>query len=31
VMTASDHRAEMTIRLAIWDHVTGAVDRPTTA
>ncbi|MEW1778714.1 DDE-type integrase/transposase/recombinase [Streptomyces sp. NPDC086777] len=31
LMTASQHRAEMTIRLAIWDHVTGAASRPTTA
>jgi putative transposase len=25
-----DHRAEMTIRFAIWDQITGAVGRPTT-
>jgi putative transposase len=31
LMTASQHRAEMTIRLAMWDHVTGAASRPTTA
>ncbi|MGW3984334.1 DDE-type integrase/transposase/recombinase, partial [Streptomyces mirabilis] len=31
LMTASQHRAEMTIRLAIWDHVTGAASRSTTA
>jgi putative transposase len=31
LMTAPDHRAEMTIRFSIWDQVTGAVDRPTTA
>ncbi|WP_327138603.1 IS6 family transposase (plasmid) [Streptomyces sp. NBC_01340] len=31
LMTATRHRAEMTIRLAIWDHVTGAASRPTTA
>ena len=31
LMTASQHRAEMTIRLAIRDHVTGAASRPTTA
>jgi putative transposase len=30
-MTASDHRAEMTIRFAIWDQITGAASRPTTA
>jgi putative transposase len=29
-MTAPDHRAEMTIRFAIWDQITGAADRPTT-
>ncbi|MFC5856645.1 IS6 family transposase [Streptomyces chlorus] len=31
LMTASDHRAEMTIRFAIWDQITGAAGRPTTA
>ncbi|MBL3670736.1 IS6 family transposase [Streptomyces sp. M2CJ-2] len=31
LMTASDHRAEMTIRFAIWDQITGAADLPTTA
>jgi putative transposase len=30
-MTASDHRAEMTIRFAIWDQITGVASRPTTA
>jgi putative transposase len=30
-MTASQHRAEMTIRFAIWDQITGAASRPTTA
>jgi putative transposase len=30
-MTATQHRAEMTIRFAIWDQITGAADRPTTA
>jgi putative transposase len=30
-MTATDHRAEMTIRFAIWDQITGAADQPTTA
>ncbi|MFE7113435.1 IS6 family transposase [Streptomyces sp. NPDC057575] len=31
LMTASDHRAEMTVRFAIWDQITGATGRPTTA
>jgi putative transposase len=31
LMTASDHRAEMTIRFAIWDQITGAAGRHTTA
>ncbi|MEU6603187.1 IS6 family transposase, partial [Streptomyces flaveolus] len=31
LMTASGHRAEMTIRFAIWDQITGAAGRPTTA
>lgn len=31
LMTASDHRAGMTIRFAIWDQITGAAGRPTTA
>ena len=30
LMTAPDHRTEMTIRFAIWDQITGAADRPTT-
>jgi putative transposase len=30
-MTATQHRAEMTVRFAIWDQITGAVGRPTTA
>ncbi len=30
-MTASDHRAEMTVRFAIWDQIAGAAGRPTTA
>jgi putative transposase len=33
-MTASDHRAHravITIRFAIWDQITGAASRPTTA
>jgi putative transposase len=29
--TASGHRTEMTIRFAIWDRITGASDRSTTA
>ncbi len=28
---APEHRAEMTIRFATWDQVTGAVGRPATA
>ncbi|MFJ6686739.1 IS6 family transposase [Streptomyces werraensis] len=31
LMTAHDYRAEMTVRFAIWEHVTGAVSQPTTA
>ncbi|PWI09807.1 IS6 family transposase [Streptomyces sp. NWU339] len=31
LMTAPDHRAEMTIRFAIWDQGTGAANLPTTA
>ncbi|MER5618451.1 IS6 family transposase [Streptomyces sp. NPDC002215] len=31
LMTASDHRAEMTVRFVIWDQITGAAGRPTTA
>jgi putative transposase len=31
LMTASQHRAEMTIRFATWDQITGAASRPTTA
>ncbi|MFF8036327.1 IS6 family transposase [Streptomyces sp. NPDC016626] len=31
LMTASDHRAEMTVRFTIWDQITGAASRPTTA
>ncbi|MFE5375351.1 IS6 family transposase [Streptomyces mirabilis] len=30
LMSAPDHRAEMTIRFAIWDQITGTVSRPTT-
>jgi putative transposase len=29
-MTASDHRAEMAIRFAIWDQITGAAGQRTT-
>ncbi|MEV5433995.1 IS6 family transposase [Streptomyces sp. NPDC052701] len=31
MMTALDHRAEMTVRFAVWDQVTGATNPPTTA
>ncbi|WP_217133011.1 IS6 family transposase [Streptomyces sp. AC558_RSS880] len=31
LMTAAAHRAEMSIRFVIWDQITGAADRPTTA
>ncbi|MFI0504227.1 hypothetical protein ACH3WN_15475 [Streptomyces albogriseolus] len=31
LMTAPDHRAEMTIRFAIWDQITGDAGQPTTA
>ncbi|PWI08115.1 IS6 family transposase [Streptomyces sp. NWU339] len=31
LMTASGHRAEMTVRFAIWEQVTGAANLPTTA
>jgi putative transposase len=31
LMTAAAHRAEMSIRFAIWDQITGVADRPTTA
>jgi putative transposase len=31
LMTAHDYRTEMSIRFAIWDQITGAADRPTTA
>ncbi len=30
LMTTPDHRAEMTIRFAIWDQITGAPGRPAT-
>ncbi|MFF3733354.1 IS6 family transposase [Streptomyces sp. NPDC002476] len=31
LMTASAHRAEMTVRFTIWDQITGAANLPTTA
>ncbi len=31
LMSAPDYQAEMTIRFAIWDHITGPRSRPTTA
>ena len=31
LMPAHDYRAEMTVRFAIWDQITGAADQPTTA
>ena len=31
LMTAFDHRAEMTIRFAVWDQITGTTSRPATA
>jgi putative transposase len=31
LMTAPDHRAEMAIRFAIWDQVTGVTGRPAAA
>ncbi|MFE3412004.1 IS6 family transposase, partial [Streptomyces mirabilis] len=30
LMSAPDYRAEMTIRFAIWDQITGAADQPAT-
>jgi hypothetical protein len=30
-MTAFAHRAEMTVRYTIWEHITRAVDQTTTA
>lgn len=30
-MTATDYRAEMIIRFAIWDQITGAVGPPAAA
>ncbi|MBL3670613.1 IS6 family transposase [Streptomyces sp. M2CJ-2] len=31
LMTAAHYRAEMAVRFAIWDQITGAAGRPTTA
>ncbi|WP_055710915.1 IS6 family transposase [Streptomyces torulosus] len=31
LMTAHNYRAEMTIRFAIWDHITGTAGQPATA
>ncbi|MGY0071919.1 IS6 family transposase (plasmid) [Streptomyces sp. QTS137] len=31
LMTAHDYRAEMTLRFAIWDQITGTVGQPTAA
>jgi putative transposase len=31
LMTATQHRAEMTIRFAIWDQITGVTSQPTAA
>jgi hypothetical protein len=31
LMTASDHRAELTVRFALWEQITGTAGRPTTA
>ncbi|MFE2282516.1 IS6 family transposase [Streptomyces sp. NPDC059454] len=31
LMTASDHRAETTVRFTVWDQITGAASRSTTA
>ena len=30
-MAASEYRAEMTVRFAVWDRITGATTLPTTA
>jgi len=30
LMPASDYRAEMTVRFAVWDHITGAAGQPIT-
>jgi putative transposase len=31
LMTAPTYRAEMTVRFAIWDHITGTAGQPATA
>ncbi|MFC9331769.1 IS6 family transposase [Kitasatospora sp. NPDC057015] len=31
LMTAAEHRPEMTVRFTIWDHITGTNSPPTTA
>lgn len=31
LMTAPDHRAEMTVRFAIWEQITGTAGLPATA
>jgi hypothetical protein len=31
LMAASEYRAEMTVRFAIWDRITGVTTLPTTA
>ncbi len=31
LMTAAEHRLEMTVRFTIWDHITGTTGLPTTA
>lgn len=31
LLTAAEHRAEMSIRFAVWEQVTGVADRPTVA
>ncbi len=30
LMPASGYRAEMTVRFAVWNHITGAADQPMT-
>jgi putative transposase len=30
LMPASDYRAGMTVRFAVWDHITGAAGQPIT-
>lgn len=31
LMTATQHRAEMTLRFTIWDQITGTTGQPTAA